>query len=908
MDSNQNTKTTDSFPLWDFELSLFTHNLSKSGLTKDFTSEEAEYFKDCLELQLNKVLNSGHYQDNETCKFLNLIVKVSVHFALSLSGDIEGKLKEFVAFLKELYEKNKDTVPKIVQILYTSFYVLQALFLKENWLGKSYLYHDADHRLKVEGEEKLRKMGMEDRIKKRVQDTFDYNSYFEQRMGHKLEGANLNNYTYKFIKGPDVIMNQSESLRQYLVVDGEEIFKRLSYMSLFVIIKQFLKAIEEISPIRLPTINLWKARINFLHNKILNEKLTSLQIDVLKQYGEFFVETEKLLETEQDIVATLKVEYGNVLLYYYKYERSLKAFQEAQAIRQLNVKFTGKLGYKTKYQTFETAQLIVDAQSEKKSDKKDEEEKGESDLPKPVELEEDSILLEKPRLVDLNMENLTKEMKVYDQIIVLSLIYHLQKTTPKDDLLQEQVSAYLRSIMDKAQNWLVYSMCLYVRSLNEFARTKTKERSLLQIQALIDQFNDKKPKAYERIKYYYSLYYPSYLELQRTMAEKYMEIGMVMSSSELFAKLDMLEDSVECLAMAGHGEKAKEIALVMIEKNPNPKILSIYGELTGDTAYLERSWELSNKKFARAKRSEARFYFNRNNFEKAIECYKDALQINTYHASSWFTLGCAYLKVEKYQDAVVAFGQVVSIDETQGDGWANMAAAFSVQGKKLEAFNALQQAVKHHENSWRIWQNLMMISLECRKFKAFLEAIDRLLKINQSSLINQQVLKKVNQVFLYHTDKCTLQDVVELTFFKKKIAALYTVMEDKLATQPYFWAEYQEFINLHRLYIDKTRELEEELTQRTDLQASYAEHLKKRLQERPSEVEIKEKIADLCMKECHSIMIVGWQENKKHCKLLEEAIEKLKEAYAKITDEKSQIQLKIFLDANVPKIKKTLYE
>jgi len=183
-------------------------------------------------------------------------VKVSVHFALSLSGDIEGKLKEFVAFLKELYEKNKDTVPKIIQILYTSFYVLQALFLKENWLGKSYLYHDADHRLKVEGEEKLRKMGMEDRIKKRVQDTFDYNAYFEQRMGHKLEGANLNNYTYKFIKGPDVIMNQSESkfnycqnsklkiklgLRQYLVVDGEEIFKRLSYMSLFVIIKQFLK-------------------------------------------------------------------------------------------------------------------------------------------------------------------------------------------------------------------------------------------------------------------------------------------------------------------------------------------------------------------------------------------------------------------------------------------------------------------------------------------------------------------------------------------------------------------------------------------------------------------------------------------------------------------------------------------
>lgn len=35
-------------------------------------------------------------------------------------------------------------------------------------------------------------------------------------------------------------------------------------------------------------------------------------------------------EGEPDVLASLKVEYGNVLLYYYKYERSLKAFQEAQ--------------------------------------------------------------------------------------------------------------------------------------------------------------------------------------------------------------------------------------------------------------------------------------------------------------------------------------------------------------------------------------------------------------------------------------------------------------------------------------------------------------------------------------------------------------------------------------------------
>lgn len=38
----------------------------------------------------------------------------------------------------------------------------------------------------------------------------------------------------------------------------------------------------------------------------------------------------RTLQQEPEILASLKVEYGNVLLYYYKYERSLKAFQEAQ--------------------------------------------------------------------------------------------------------------------------------------------------------------------------------------------------------------------------------------------------------------------------------------------------------------------------------------------------------------------------------------------------------------------------------------------------------------------------------------------------------------------------------------------------------------------------------------------------
>lgn len=175
------------------------------------TEQEAAFIQDCIELQFKKVLNSEYHKDNELMKLLSLIVKVSVHFALNLTDDIQSKLKEYNALLNELYLKKKDSVPKIAHILLLSFYVLQGLFLKENWLGKSYLYHDADYRLKQEAEVKLKELGMAEKIKKRVVDTFDYNVYFEQCMGHKLEGANLNNYSYEFIKSPTLIEHRSES-------------------------------------------------------------------------------------------------------------------------------------------------------------------------------------------------------------------------------------------------------------------------------------------------------------------------------------------------------------------------------------------------------------------------------------------------------------------------------------------------------------------------------------------------------------------------------------------------------------------------------------------------------------------------------------------------------------------------
>jgi len=45
---------------------------------------------------------------------------------------------------------------------------------------------------------------------------------------------------------------------------------------------------------------------------------------------------------------------------------------------------------------------------------------------------------------------------------------------------------YITAVLEKSNNWLVYSQALLLRSRNELDKTKTKERSVLQVQALID--------------------------------------------------------------------------------------------------------------------------------------------------------------------------------------------------------------------------------------------------------------------------------------------------------------------------------------------------------------------------------------------------------------------------------------
>jgi len=76
-----------------------------------------------------------------------------------------------------------------------------------------------------------------------------------------------------------------------------------------------------------------------------------------------------------------------------------------------------------------------------------------------------------------------------------------------------------------------------------------------------------------------------------------MAYGSQISSCEIFERLQMYEECVECLTVANRIGKAKEIAENCLKERKSPKMLYLYGGLMNDSSYFIKAWELSNSTF-----------------------------------------------------------------------------------------------------------------------------------------------------------------------------------------------------------------------------------------------------------------------------------------------------------------------
>ena len=622
-----------------------------------------------------------------------------------------------------------------------------------------------------------------------------------------------------------------------LAVDGEAMYSLIPHIQLFCLARSILNCRALDVDATAEGLR-FRTRLNFWHQRLLSDIAPALQTLI---YRDLDLLDRKLPLNDPFGRAEFLVERATIHTYYGHDTKARDDITQAAKLRKFEYALTGRLGKRTKFQEKELSQLVVLAKSADDHNSYDSNNNGDSrsspgqsgskesnDRSEPVQLElNDDTLLESisfskdepittteeeegisSTLMDLDPADQPILAQI-DSIILLATASSITNTSPQDGLTREETLPYVtRVLTGSSNNWQIYTQALIVRSRIEGYRSRTAERGLLQLQAVVDQVTadttsntsnhnegDEQPSqsppatflprpkpsesapVSQRLQYIHQLASPARWKLESELADRWVSLGGLRSALDIYERLQMWAEVALCWAAQDREDKARSIIRSQLyvltnalanqsldsaadqstsasedtkERDPlpndAPRLFCILGDIEQSPSAYERAWEVSKKRYARAQRSLGKHYFATKDLKRADEAYAKSLKINPQNHSIWFALGCVRLQLEDWPGAVDCFSRAVQIEEKDAESWSNLAAALlrlipdlprenltisgggnaagdgegssaeigkaDPQTHIREAYAALKRAASLKRESYRIWQNLLHVSIQ----------------------------------------------------------------------------------------------------------------------------------------------------------------------------------------------------
>jgi tetratricopeptide (TPR) repeat protein len=500
----------------------------------------------------------------------------------------------------------------------------------------------------------------------------------------------------------------------------------------------------------------WCARSTVTHHRTLSvgiegsailKRMTADQFSsALRRFPSLNQDQEMVTGPGAIACAQLHLEWGLAQHYYNESEGGKASIRQAQLITKLSVDVSGAMGLRGVWQKKDTAQMVIKAESRGVLPQ----EQHADAMPKVVveeipltEFDRDTNLREQIKFTGDDKEEIyIADLSLIDQAIILGLCTDVKNTNPRDGLTNEQMSAYIARIMaiEHNRNWMVHTTSLVVKAWVEFERWKTKERSVMQLQALVDQHTNRltigqmpttdiNSPAGERMAILYALVMPPIWQMKRSLADRYMGIYVKKSALDLYRELQLWEDVVQCLLDTQQDTEAKKLVKEQLASKPTPMLWTCLGELENNDEHYRTGWELSKGRYARAMRLLGKRYFEREDYLKSNECYLAALAIRPQEHHAWWRVGTASMRIENWDLALRAWTHCARLEPTDGEAWGNMGAVFCQQNRLDEAYNAFDQGLKHQRQNWKMWENFMLLSVRTKRYGRALYAQEQLLSL-----------------------------------------------------------------------------------------------------------------------------------------------------------------------------------
>jgi tetratricopeptide (TPR) repeat protein len=517
-----------------------------------------------------------------------------------------------------------------------------------------------------------------------------------------------------------------------LSVDGEAAYRLTPNPELFAVAKALLSDAATDGPLVSKTARM---RTNFLHQKMLSEVTSTLQDAIYKD-----VEVLDKAELNASERSRFLLERAIIHTHHSFDVKAREDIDQAAKVRKFEFALTGKMGKRTKFQDRDISQLVVLAKSVDEETIQSSEPSG----PKKLDLNDDTLLEsisfsdQKPDEQSLAIQDTVSAslgsidannqpiLNPVDSAILLALASAITNTAPENGLTREETNPYATRVLDGgSSNWQIYTQALLVRSRVEGYRSRTVERAVLQMQALVDQViadtatsdeaaqnesgepstflprpeQSESAPAADRLEHIWILNFSTRWSLEAELAKRWVDLGGLRTALEIYERLRMWAEAALCYAATEREGKAKKLIRRQLyqatgpddnDENEQfegpecsplpadaPRLFCILGDINKDEKMYERAWEVSGERYARAQRSLARHYLTLTppELENAETAYKKSLHINRLNHGAWFALGCVQLELQKWEDATDTFTRTVQLDDTDGQAWSNLAAA-----------------------------------------------------------------------------------------------------------------------------------------------------------------------------------------------------------------------------------------
>lgn len=156
----------------------------------------------------------------------------------------------------------------------------------------------------------------------------------------------------------------------------------------------------------------------------------------------------------------------------------------------------------------------------------------------------------------------------------------------------------------------------------------------------------------------------------------------------------------------GEYDKAIEIFKKAVELNPND----------------DDSWRLLGNSY------------NRNGqIEEAIKYYLKAAELNPDDSRNWFNLGISYSNNEQYKEAINSFLKVVELNPDDSYNWYSLGNSYIKNEQVEDAIKSLLKATELNSNDYQSWLDLGISYIHNEQYEEAIEPLLKAIELNPNN-------------------------------------------------------------------------------------------------------------------------------------------------------------------------------